>query len=197
MTLDRLWAGWRAQYVGLVASEGEAAAASSGGGPEAAGTEAAHGDVDNNGLAGCVFCVIAGSSIPDTERYIVWSGDTTFAILNAYPYTSGHVLVMPIRHVRELGELTADEAVDLWSAVRDAVAAVRRAYRPEGLNLGVNLGRAAGAGIPAHLHVHVVPRWTGDTSFMTATAEVRVLPEALPVTWQRLRDAWREESWAS
>ncbi len=183
MTLDRLWAGWRAEYVGLVSGEeGEIAGA-------------APGDASN--ANGCVFCAIARSPAPDEERFVVWSSDTTLAILNAYPYTSGHVLVMPVRHVRELAELTAPEAADLWSAVRDAVASIKQGYEPEGLNLGVNLGRPAGAGIPAHLHVHVVPRWTGDTSFMTATAEARVLPESLPVTWKRLRDAWAEGSWAS
>ena len=114
----------------------------------------------------------------------------TAAVLNAYPYTSGHVLVMPRRHVRELGDLTSEEAAGLWAAVHKGVAAVKAAYHPDGLNLGLNLGRAAGAGIPAHLHVHIVPRWLGDTNFMTATAEVRVLPEALPVSWQRLRAAW-------
>ena len=121
---------------------------------------------------------------------MLWSSETMVAILNAYPYSSGHLLVMPRRHARELEDLTREEAAHLWEAVHDSVAAVKAAYRPDGLNLGVNLGRAGGAGIPAHLHVHVVPRWIGDTNFMTATAEVRVLPEALPVSWKRLRAAW-------
>jgi ATP adenylyltransferase len=112
------------------------------------------------------------------------------AMLNAYPYSSGHLLVMPRRHVRELEDLTGDEAMALWQAVHRSAAALKAAYQPEGLNLGVNLGRAAGAGIPAHLHVHVVPRWIGDTNFMTTAAGVRVLPEALAVTWQRVRAAW-------
>lgn len=189
MTLERLWAGWRAQYVGLVSGEeGDLGVAQVAGSGVPAGDEA---------LSGCVFCAIAGSAAPDEERFVVWSSETVLAVLNAYPYTSGHVLVMPRRHVRELAELSAAEAGDLWDAVRDGVAAVRRAYEPEGLNLGVNLGRAAGAGIPAHLHVHVVPRWTGDTSFMTATAGVRVLPEALSVTWKRVHEAWAAGSWAS
>jgi ATP adenylyltransferase len=99
-------------------------------------------------------------------------------------------MVLPIRHVSGLEELEPEEATELWRGVHDAVAAVKAAYAPEGLNLGVNLGRAAGAGIPAHLHVHIVPRWIGDTNFMTSIANVRVLPETLSDSWARLRTAW-------
>jgi len=163
VTLDHLWAGWRSSYVG---SSGAA--------------------VDGE----CVFCSVLHGSGSDEERHIVWSGDGTVAMLNTYPYASGHLLVMPRRHVRALEELTADEAAGLWQAAHAAVAALKVAYRPEGFNLGVNLGRAAGAGIPEHLHVHVVPRWLGDTNFMTTSAGARVLPEALGSTWQRVRAAW-------
>ncbi len=138
----------------------------------------------------CTFCKILGSSEPDEATYVVWRGRECAAVLNAYPYASGHVLVMPIRHVGEIGELSGDESAGMWSAIRDAVAALGEAYAPEGLNVGFNLGRAAGAGIPAHLHAHVVPRWLGDTNFMTALAETRVLPESLSLTWERLREAW-------
>jgi ATP adenylyltransferase len=217
VSLERLWAGWRADYVG---STGDAESGADAGRP-APHAAVVNGDAESgagagepapraalvNGDAGepapgaalngdapsandCVFCAIVASSESDEERYVVWSSDTIVALLNAYPYASGHLLVMPRRHVRELEELTSAEASQLWQAVHDAAAAVKVAYRPEGLNLGVNLGRAAGAGIPAHLHVHVVPRWIGDTNFMTAAAEVRVLPEALPVTWKRIRSAW-------
>lgn len=139
----------------------------------------------------CVFCAIAASREKDELRHVVWTGRLTIAILNAYPYCPGHMLVLPIRHVRELDELEPDEATELSEAVRDAVAAVKTAYRPEGMNIGLNLGRAAGAGIPAHLHVHIVPRWIGDTNFMTALADVRVLPEALSDSWAKLRAAWK------
>lgn len=179
MTLERLWAGWRAAYVGSTGAFVD----------EDMGTPGAAG-LPLEAETSCVFCAICSSSAPDEDRYVVWSSDTMIAVLNAYPYSSGHVLVMPRRHIRELEDLTGEEAAGLWAAVHDTVAAVKSAYRPDGLNLGLNLGRAAGAGIPAHLHVHVVPRWIGDTNFMTATAEVRVLPEALPVSWQRLRAAW-------
>ena len=103
---------------------------------------------------------------------------------------SGHLLVMPYRHVGDLEDLAADEATELWGAVRTAAVALKAAYRPDGLNVGANLGRAAGAGVPGHLHLHVLPRWGGDSNFVTSVAEARVLPEALPTTYERLRAAW-------
>jgi ATP adenylyltransferase len=99
-------------------------------------------------------------------------------------------MVLPVRHVGELEDLDAAEGVAIWAAVTDTVCALKAAYRPDGINLGVNLGRPAGAGIPGHFHVHVLPRWNGDTNFMTTVAEARVLPEALPDTFAKLRDAW-------
>ncbi|MGH9170175.1 MAG: HIT family protein [Acidimicrobiales bacterium] len=167
--MEHLWAGWRSAYVG------------------AAG---AAEPLQVNGSRGCVFCGILESGALDEDRGIIAEGDTVVVILNAYPYTSGHLMVMPRRHVRELEELTSEEAVEMWSTVHRAVAALKRAYRPDGLNLGLNLGRAAGAGIPGHLHVHAVPRWLGDSNFMTAAASVRVLPESLPDSWRKLRAAW-------
>ena len=176
MSLDHLWAGWRSSYVSSFGDGAVAVAA----GPE--------GTVD---VPVCVFCAIAASSEPDEVRHVIWTGRFTIALLNAYPYCPGHIMVLPIRHVRELDELEADESAELSQAVRDAVAAVKAAYSPEGMNIGLNLGRAAGAGIPAHLHVHIVPRWIGDTNFMTAVAGVRVLPEALGESWTKLRAAWK------
>ncbi|MHB1508457.1 MAG: HIT family protein [Acidimicrobiales bacterium] len=140
--------------------------------------------------AACVFCTIASSELPEASTYVVWSSRTVVAVLNAYPYAPGHLLVMPRRHLGELADLEDDESASLWTSVKAAAAAVKSAYAPDGLNVGINLGRAAGAGIPLHLHVHVVPRWYGDTNFMTATAETRVLPESLSVSWQRLRASW-------
>jgi ATP adenylyltransferase len=163
--LEHLWAGWRGEYV--------------------AGADASTQDGD-----ACVFCRILGSGRPDEETYVIWRGERSFAILNAFPYTSGHLMVMPLRHVGDLDELDDDEADDLFRTARRAVAAVKAAYDPGGFNLGANLGRAGGAGIPGHLHLHVLPRWSGDTNFMTSVAETRVLPEALPTTWRKLRDAW-------
>lgn len=139
---------------------------------------------------GCVFCAILASPGGEGSAHVVWRGSGCAALLNAYPYAAGHMLVMPTRHVGELGDLGAAEAAELWGAMRAAVVALRVAYSPEGLNVGFNLGRAAGAGIPDHLHAHVVPRWVGDTNFMTTLAECRVLPETLAVTGERLRAAW-------
>ena len=140
--------------------------------------------------ADCVFCGILASGLPDDETYLAWRGRQVFAILNAYPYTSGHLLVMPTRHVAEMEDLTAGESDELWGALVAAVRALKQAYRPEGLNVGANLGRAAGAGVPGHFHLHAVPRWNGDTNFMTALAEARVMPETLSASWRRVRDAW-------
>ncbi len=99
-------------------------------------------------------------------------------------------MVAPLRHVADLEDLDPDEASELWTAVTDAVRALKAAYRPEGVNIGLNLGRAAGAGVPGHLHAHALPRWNGDTNFMTSVAETRVLPETLSDSWAKLRDGW-------
>ncbi len=116
--------------------------------------------------------------------------EATFAVLNAYPYTSGHVMVAPVRHEAELDGLDDAEARSLMAMMQRATTAVRAAYTPEGMNVGLNIGRAGGAGVPGHLHVHVLPRWAGDTNFMTSVAETRVLPEPLAATLEKLRAAW-------
>lgn len=166
MTLEHLWAGWRAAYVGGVAND----------------------DADNDGRS--VFTKILATGKPDDETFVLWRGDTCFAILNAFPYTSGHLLVMPYREVGELAELSADEHAELWDGATAAVAALHEAYRPDGVNLGMNLGSAAGAGVPGHLHIHVLPRWNGDTNFMTTVAGVRVMPETLADSWAKVHAAW-------
>ena len=112
--------------------------------------------------------------------------------MNLYPYTSGHLMVMPLRHVGELEALTDDERDELWASVTRAVSAVKAVYAPDGVNVGINLGRAAGAGVPGHLHVHVVPRWLADSNFMTAVADTRVLPESLGESAAKLRKALRD-----
>jgi ATP adenylyltransferase len=166
--LEQLWAAWRNEYV----SDATAA--------------------ERRGELGatCVFCALAESGPPSEDNGVVFVGERTFAVLNAYPYASGHLLVLPLRHVSELDELEGDESDELWASTRAGVAAIRRAYRPDGINMGGNLGRAAGAGIPGHLHLHLVPRWSGDTNFMTSVAGVRVLPESLQQAWQKLHSAW-------
>ena len=145
---------------------------------------------DPDDPAHCVFCRIAASGPASVETGVLWVGETVLVVLNAYPYASGHLMAVPRRHVGSLGELTDTEAGELWAAARAGVAALEAAYRPEGVNLGANLGEAAGAGIPRHLHLHAVPRWRGDTNFMTTVADTRVLPETLASSWERLTAAW-------
>ena len=163
MSLDRLWAGWRASYVDGVANVEPS---------------------DD----GCVFCALAAAT--SDEGQVVARGPLTLAVLNLYPYTSGHLMVTPNRHVGELEALTTDEADAVMAMTRAATVALKAAYTPDGINVGLNLGRAAGAGVPGHLHVHVLPRWLGDTNFLTSVAEARVLPEPLPRSFDRLRAAW-------
>jgi ATP adenylyltransferase len=162
MSLERLWAGWRSDYVGSV------------GPPEE--------QVD------CLFCALVGAT--DDEGLVVARDEDAFAVLNLYPYTSGHVMVAPREHEGELERLSDSAAGALMRMTQRATAAVKAAYGPDGVNVGMNLGRAAGAGIPGHLHVHVLPRWVGDTNFMTSVAEARVLPESLDRSLERIRDAW-------
>jgi ATP adenylyltransferase len=134
---------------------------------------------------GCVFCEALETDAGRT--LIVSEAASAFVILNLYPYNSGHVMVAPRRHVATLAELTSDERVAVMELTRLAEMALTEAYQPQGINIGMNLGRPAGAGIVDHLHVHLVPRWVGDTNFMSVVGQVRVLPEELPRTAERLR----------
>ncbi len=134
---------------------------------------------------GCLLCRVI-----DEASTVVWRGAGCAAVLNAFPYTSGHLMVMPVRHVGELEDIEDDEAAELWATVADAVRALKAAYGPDGINMGANLGRAAGAGVPGHFHVHVLPRWSGDTNFMTSVAEARVLPESLDATYEKVKGSW-------
>ncbi len=168
--LARLWAGWRTAYIERITGD--------------------DGEVRPDADGRSLFERIWASDLPDQERHILWRGDTCFAVLNAYPYGSGHLMVLPQRAVADLADLRAEESAELWAGVQAAVAAIRAAYAPDGVNVGINLGAGAGAGVPDHLHVHCLPRWLGDTNFMTAVAETRVLPEPLAVSWQKLHDAW-------
>jgi ATP adenylyltransferase len=132
---------------------------------------------------GCIFCDVE-------EDLLVHSGLEALVLLNRFPYASGHLLVAPLRHVADIGELTDDEALAVHRLASAAVGALSQAYRAQGYNLGWNLGRIAGAGIADHVHLHVVPRWAGDTNFMPVLADVKVLPEALVETAARLRADW-------
>ncbi len=137
---------------------------------------------------GCIFCRAAG--IGDEEGLVVHRGRRAFVLLNRYPYASGHLMVAPYRHVGELGELDGGEALEIHELASAAVGALAESMRPQGFNLGWNLGRIAGAGIVDHVHEHVVPRWAGDTNFMPVLADVKVMPEHLSETRRRLAAAW-------
>ncbi len=126
----------------------------------------------------------------DEQCYIVHRGEKVFAIMNAFPYTSGHLLVVPYREVAELEDLSHDETSELWATVTTGVKVLKSVYKPEAMNVGINLGAAAGGSIAQHLHVHIVGRWGGDTNFMVATANTKILPEALDVSADRIRKAW-------
>ncbi len=139
-----------------------------------------------------LFETIEQSPLGENRTYIIARRASAFAILNVYPYSSGHVMVLPKRAVPNIVELTSDEHDDLWQLVRVAYKAVGDAFNPDGMNLGVNDGQAGGASVPDHLHVHIVPRWYADTSFTTSVAEARVLPMTLRDSWLRVRAAWPE-----
>ena len=141
----------------------------------AAGTETEDG--------GCIFCELKGRN----EALVLYRGRVCFVILNLYPYNNGHVMVVPNRHIAALTSTTADERTELMDLVRCAEMALAEAYRPDGINVGINLGRPAGAGVLEHLHIHLGPRWNGDTNFMGVVGNTRVIPEDLSQTAERLR----------
>ena len=162
--MDYLWTPWRYQYVTKGAEP-----------------------------SGCVFCASGSDTAHDKEHLVIHRGAKNFVLLNRYPYTSGHVMVVPYEHAATLEDLPDETLVELIRMARAAERQLRRVYRPEGLNFGFNIGQSAGAGIAGHVHLHALPRWTGDTSFMTSIGETRVLPEDLDTTWERLRKAFAEE----
>jgi ATP adenylyltransferase len=138
----------------------------------------------------CIFCDFSKAPPSgDEKNRIVHRGRHCFIILNTYPYTSGHVMVVPNAHVDELQKLPTEAATEMMALSQRMEAVLRRLYKPEGINLGMNIGSAAGAGIAGHIHMHVLPRWTADANFMSVIGETRVLPEALEVTWKRISDA--------
>lgn len=135
---------------------------------------------------GCIFCsALEGKE--DELTHVLHRGEQAFVLLNAFPYNTGHLMVAPTRHVADLSELEAEERGALMELATSSTQIVKAAMKPEGFNVGINLGRAAGAGIPGHVHVHVVPRWSGDTNFMTVAGNTKVLPEMLADTAAKLR----------
>jgi ATP adenylyltransferase len=160
--MDYLWTPWRYAYI----------------------TDAAKSD----GKSGqCIFCDLP--KLPDEEAKIVYRGNYCFIILNSFPYTTGHVMVVPFAHLDELQKLPAATADEIMALSQKMEGVLRTVYSPDGVNLGMNIGRAAGAGVAGHVHMHVLPRWVGDTNFMTTVGESRVLPEALEQTYKKIKAA--------
>ena len=157
--MQSLWAPWRLSYIEKPSKDG--------------------GDR-------CIFVDLPAEN-DDRKNTILYRGEHAFVLLNAYPYTSGHLMIAPYRHTAELTELGDDALLEINQLLGRTVGWLRKAYKPEGFNIGVNLGSAAGAGIPSHIHWHVVPRWNGDTSYMTTVGDVRVLPQSLEDTYDRIR----------
>lgn len=138
---------------------------------------------------GCFFCDYA-SDDNDDENLVIARGRHAFVVMNRYPYSTGHLMVVPYKHTAELSDLLPEEASEMLALAAESLRVLRSVMRAEGFNMGVNIGRAAGAGVDTHIHLHIVPRWNGDTNFMTVTAETKVLPEALSKTYSRLRGEW-------
>ena len=187
--MDRLWTPWRYSYITRADEQSRTGVP-----PALADWPAAE---DKH----CVFCnMIAATDyaiahgmeqeFAEQASHIVHRGSHCFLCLNAYPYATGHLLIVPYLHLHSLAKLPPDAAQEMMSLAQQSESALRTIYRPDGLNLGMNLGEAAGAGIAEHIHLHALPRWVGDTNFMTVTGETRVLPETLDVTWTKLREAF-------
>ena len=140
-------------------------------------------------MNGCVFCMeMAREDGP--ENLIVYRGEYAFVIINRYPYTSGHLMVVPYSHASSIDELDPDIRSEMMELANECLGVLRSIYHPQGFNIGVNIGEAAGAGILDHVHLHIVPRWGGDTNFMSSLGQARVLPEALEDTYYRVKEAW-------
>jgi ATP adenylyltransferase len=161
--VDRLWTPWRYNYI------------------SGAGSDEKRDD------SSCIFCDIAADPSADEKNFVLHRALHNFVLLNLYPYTSGHLMIVPYEHVADLDALSHEASHELIDLAQRAQTVLREAYHPEGFNFGMNLGRAAGAGVAGHVHLHALPRWAGDGSFMSTIAETRVLPEDLPTTYKRLR----------
>ncbi|MCA1593813.1 MAG: HIT domain-containing protein [Acidobacteria bacterium] len=161
--MDRLYTPWRSDYI-----------------------KDASGDKSESTITPCVFCSMLERN-EDEQTYILQRARHNFVVLNRYPYISGHLMIVPYEHTAELAALSKETSDELMDLAKRAQAILREVYRPHGFNLGMNLGRAAGAGVADHLHLHLMPRWTGDTNFMTTVGEARVLPEDLRMTYDKLR----------
>lgn len=156
--MDHLWTPWRFTYITELSKTGP-----------------------------CVFCALAAEDpSKDRERLVLARGERSFVVLNLYPYTSGHMLILPFAHVSDLPQVDPETISEMMSFAKSAQAALQTEYHPEGFNVGLNLGKCAGAGLPDHLHIHFVPRWTGDSNFLSVVGQTRILPEELSTTYDKL-----------
>lgn len=164
--IDNLWAGWRMNFL-----------------------QQSEGSVKLDSKLGCILCQLSkgGGEDFDKSNYVVFRGDHCYVVLNAFPYAAGHMMIVPNVHEGDLLDLDRSITTEATELTRTAIAALREIYDPEGFNVGANLGRAGGAAFGDHIHFHVVPRWLGDTNFMTTLAHARVIPEALSSTYERVR----------
>ena len=162
--MDVLWSPWRYDYI----KSGEQKPAAN--------------------LNGCVFCEILNSSASDEEKFILYRAEHNFVILNVYPYISGHLMVVPYEHLADLDAASSAITNEMMDLVKRCQTALRSAYQPNGFNLGMNLGKAAGAGVAEHFHLHILPRWIGDANFMTAVSQTRTIPESLLTTYEKLKN---------
>jgi len=158
--VDRLWSPWRAKYI-------------------ASGVDA---------QSTCIFCEIGKDKENDEKNFVLFRGQFNFLVLNLFPYISGHILIVPYAHLGELDSAPKEVTDEMMDLIKRSQTALRAAYKPAGFNVGMNFGKAAGAGIVDHIHAHILPRWVGDTNFMTSIGESRVLPENLETTYAKLRD---------
>jgi len=160
--MEQLWSPWRMKYI-----------------------------EQHNHAGECVFCEAAQCAEDGAHNLILQRGKLAFVILNAYPYSNGHLMVVPYVHQPTLEDLSCEIRSEMIELATQAMTVLRSVYHPEAFNMGANIGAAAGAGIASHVHIHVLPRWAGDTNFMSTIGQTRVLPEELPETYRRIRDAWK------
>jgi ATP adenylyltransferase len=160
--MEHLWTPWRMTYL-------------QGNGPK---------------LEGCLFCNVISTPEADAANLVLHRGQHTFIILNLYPYNNGHLMIVPYTHAASLETLSSEETGEMMTLSQKCLALLREAYNPQGFNMGINIGAAAGAGVPGHVHLHIVPRWNGDNNFMSTLSNTRVIPEMVEQTYERLKALW-------
>jgi ATP adenylyltransferase len=163
--VKRLWSPWRSKYIDSFSEKGRSGK--------------------------CIFCDVVSVG-NDEDRFIVWKGEKSFIVMNLFPYNSGHLMVVPYRHRATLQELDDDECLELMNGTKLAIKLLERVSRPDGFNVGMNMGRSSGAGIEGHVHIHVVPRWQGDTNFLPVLADTKLISQDMRTTYEKLKQAVRK-----